>query len=201
MNPLELMSIIYVVVVSIMALSIAYPLIQDYFGFDFSDLIHFLKKSISCYDRLVVKTIKKPYYLYKKIKPKKNVKYEDHYEFQLDKYFHFGDYRSIKYEQFVLYLKKFFEIMRIFIFETKEITSDTFSQEEIYEQFYIYVLRRIVYYDNSSSSFEAFIRKNNKDFVSFLEKNKPETIPLCTDCSSNQVKYYTLINHIKKCII
>lgn len=148
---------------------------------------------------LYIKYSNNPYLLYKNLRPRKPMDMRDWVR-NAKKYLDFSDYEILTYDQLLKYLETFIKVSKRLILKDKQLldlrSSALVTNEDVYEYIYKEFLKELNR-ELCLIFFYSQVRKNAGDFVSFLDKNKPSTIPPLEVCPENKIGYYACIENIK----
>lgn len=161
------------------------------------------------YDKLYVKYANNSYLLYKKLRPRRPMDMRDwimkYISFDYMKsvssnYLKFSDCQSLTYNEFVKYMEALIKVSKLLVLKDKQVldmqSSAPISEEDIYEFIHKEILK-VLDGELCRSNFKKLVCSNAMDFISFLDKNRPATIPPLEECPQSKIGYYACINDIK----
>lgn len=161
------------------------------------------------YDKLYVKYANNSYLLYKKLRPRRPMDMRDwvlkyisfdYMNCDSSNYLKCSDCQSLTYNEFIRYIEVLFKVSKRLVIKDKQVldmlSSAPMSEEDIYEFIHKEILKALdkeldCYY------FEKLIRSNASDFLLFLDRNRPSTIPPLEECPQSKMGYYACIGNIK----
>lgn len=161
------------------------------------------------YDKLYVKYANNSYLLYKKLRPRRPMDMRDwimkYISFDYMKsvssnYLKFSDCQSLTYDEFIRYFETLIKVSKRLVLRDKQVldmqSSAPISEEDIYEFIHKEILK-VLDGELCRSNFKKLVCSNAMDFISFLDKNRPATIPPLEECPQSKIGYYACINDIK----
>lgn len=161
------------------------------------------------YDKLYVKYANNSYLLYKKLRPRRPMDMRDwvlkyisfdYMNCDSSNYLKCSDCQSLTYNEFIRYIEVLFKVSKRLVIKDKQVldmlSSAPMSEEDIYEFIHKEILKALdkeldCYY------FEKLIRSNASDFLLFLDRNRPSTIPPLEECPQSKMGYYACMGNIK----
>lgn len=161
------------------------------------------------YDKLYVKYANNSYLLYKKLRPRRPMDMRDwiskYISFDYMKsvssnYLKFSDCQSLTYNEFIKYMEALIKVSKRLVLKDKQLldmrSSAPISDEDAYEFIYKEILKAL---DDELCryNFKKLVCNNASDFISFLDRNRPATIPPLEECPQSKIGYYACINDIK----
>ena len=146
-------------------------------------------------------SINNPYLLYKKLRPRKPMDMRDWvFKYLSSNYLNFSDYQSLTYDEFIRYFETLIKVSKRLVLRDKQLldmqSSAPLSEEDIYEFIHKEILK-VLDSQLYSSNFKELVSSNASDFISFLDRNRPSTIPSLEKCPQNKISYYACIKDIK----
>lgn len=161
------------------------------------------------YDKLYVKYANNSYLLYKKLRPRRPMDMRDwimkYISFDYMKsvssnYLKFSDCQSLTYDEFIRYFETLIKVSKRLVLRDKQLldmqSSAPISEEDIYEFIHKEILK-VLDGELCRSNFKKLVCSNAMDFISFLDKNRPATIPPLEECPQSKISYYACIKDIK----
>lgn len=161
------------------------------------------------YDKLYVKYANNCYLLYKKLRPRKPMDMRDwilkYMSFNYMKsvssnYLNFSYCQSLTYNQFVKYMEALIKVSRRLVLKDRQLldmqSSATISDEDVYEFIHKEILK-VLDDELCRSNFKKLVCSNASDFISFLDRNRPSSIPPLEECPQSKIGYYICIGDIK----
>lgn len=161
------------------------------------------------YDKLYVKYANNSYLLYKKLRPRRPMDMRDwimkYISFDYMKsvssnYLKFSDCQSLTYNEFVKYMETLIKVSKRLVIKDKQVldmlSSVPISDEDVYEFIHKEILK-VLDGELCRSNFKKLVCNNASDFISFLDRNRPATIPPLEECPQSKIGYYTCIKDIK----
>lgn len=146
-------------------------------------------------------SINNPYLLYKKLRPRKPMDMRDWvFKYLSSNYLNFSDCQSLTYDEFIRYFETLIKVSKRLVLRDKQLldmqSSVPISEEDIYEFIHKEILK-VIDSKLHSSNFKELVSSNASDFISFLDRNRPSTIPSLEECPQNKISYYACIKDIK----
>lgn len=148
--------------------------------------------------RFYKKCVSYPYLLYKKLRPRKPLAMWEWMRVLTDVLL-FNNC-TITYSLIIKYLETVINVSKRLILQDKCVlnlqSSASILDKDIYERVYKEILNTL----NSELCNPPFynqIQNNADDFISFLDKNRPATIPPLEECPQSKIGYYAYIKDIK----
>lgn len=148
--------------------------------------------------RFYKKCINNPYLLYKKLRPRKPLAMQEWMRVLTDVLL-FSNC-TITYSLIIKYLETVINVSKRLILQDKCVlnlqSSASILDEDIYERVYKEILNTL----NSelcNPPFYTQIQNNADDFISFLDRNRPATIPPLEECPQSKIGYYACMKDIK----
>lgn len=166
----------------------------------FADNVY-IKFKAKYQERLYIKCASNPYLLYKKLRPCKPMDMRNWIsKYILFDYLKFSDCKIITYNELVKYIEALIKVSKRLVFKDKQLldmqSSAFMSEEDIYEFVYKEILK-VLDSELCRSSFQKLICSNASDFISFLDRNRPSSIPPLEECPQSKIGYYVCIEDIK----
>ncbi len=161
------------------------------------------------YDKLYVKYANNSYLLYKKLRPRRPMDMRDwimkyisfdYIKCDSSNYLKFSDCQSLTYNEFVKYMETLIKVSKRLVIKDKQVldmlSSVPISDEDAYEFIYKEILK-VLDGELCRSNFKKLVCSNAMDFISFLDRNRPATIPPLEECPQSKIGYYACIKDIK----
>lgn len=161
------------------------------------------------YDKLYVKYTNNSYLLYKKLRPRRPMDMRDwimkYISFDYMKsvssnYLKFSDCQSLTYDEFIRYFETLIKVSKRLVLRDKQLldmqSSVPISDEDVYEFIHKEILK-VLDGELCRSNFKKLVCSNASDFISFLDRNRPATIPPLEECPQSKISYYACIKDIK----
>ena len=161
------------------------------------------------YDKLYVKYANNSYLLYKKLRPRRPMDMRDwimkyisfgYMKSVSSNYLKFSDCQSLTYDEFIRYFETLIKVSKRLVLRDKQLldmqSSAPISEEDIYEFIHKEILK-VLDGELCRSNFKKLVCSNAMDFISFLDKNRPATIPPLEECPQSKIGYYACIKDIK----
>lgn len=161
----------------------------------------YIKFKAKYQERLYIKCASNPYLLYKKLRPCKPMDMRNWiFKYILFDYLKFSHCQIITYNELVKYIEALIKVSKQLVFKDKQLldmqSSAFMSEEDIYEFVYKEILK-VLDSELCCSNFQKLIGSNASDFISFLDRNRPSSIPPLEECPRNKISYYACIGNIK----
>lgn len=165
-----------------------------------------IDKIIRCIDRLfrhddkyILKSIHHPHFMYKKMNSR-SVMDTYFYKKKLSRSFeHLYDIKTIRYDQVEIYLQNIIDISKRLVLRDGKIENndkhEPQSEDFVYEKIFKFILKEL-HYILCLPVQKKLISDNKDSFVSFIERNKPETIPARKKCPKDKEWYYKSLDKI-----
>ena len=153
------------------------------------------------YNKLYAKYANNPYLLYKKLRPRKPMDMRDWvFKYLPSNYLNFSDCQSLTYDEFIRYFETLIKVSKRLVLRDKQLldmqSSAPISEEYIYEFIHKEILK-VLDGELCRSNFKKLVCSNAMDFISFLDRNRPATIPPLEECPQSKISYYACIKDIK----
>ena len=194
-TPLEMFLLI-----SCAILSIVVCMVLLFIFFDWSiDPVGYIRVKIRNYSYR--NSINNPYLLYKKLRPRKPMDMCDWvFKYLSSNYLNFSDCQSLTYNEFIRYIEVLFKVSKRLVIKDKQVldmlSSVPISEEDIYEFIHKEILK-VLDGELCRSNFKKLVCSNAMDFISFLDRNRPSTVPSLEECPQSKISYYACIKDIK----
>lgn len=150
-------------------------------------------------DKYILKSIHHPHFMYKKMNSR-SVMDTYFYKKKLSRSFeHLYDIKTIRYDQVELYLQNIIDISKRLVLRDGKIENndkhEPQSEDFVYEKIFKFILNELHYILRLPVQ-KKLISDNKDAFVSFIERNKPETIPARKKCPEYKKWYYESLDKI-----
>lgn len=121
-------------------------------------------------------------------------------EYKLSRCFnHLYDIKTIRYDQVEIYLQNIIDISKRLVLRDGKIENndkhESQSEDFVYEKIFKFILNELHYILRLPVQ-KKLISDNKDSFVSFIERNKPETIPARKKCPKDKEWYYKSLDKI-----
>lgn len=167
---------------------------------DRSEIYNCIRGFIRYDDKFVLRSIRHPYFMYKKMNSKVVMDTRYFKEYKLSRSFeHLYDIKTIRYDQVEIYLQNIIDISKRLVLRDGKIENndkhEPQSEDFVYEKIFKFILNELHYILRLPVQ-KKIISDNKDSFVSFIERNKPETIPARKKCPKDKEWYYKSLDKI-----